>query len=298
MLASPNGVDSVGWTALMVACVGGFADVAAALLTDERVDRNASFDAAGGTPFIGAANNGRVSVLRLLLADERVDRSRVDRDGDGALARAATNGCCETVALLLRRRLADDDGSGNGVDPNGANHCGNTALHLSAESGHDSVIRVLLADARVDPNSSNDWENSALHLSVGRSHRRAVAALLAHSGERLDPNVPNRHNNTPLALAAARCGWNHPDPHAVLELLLTDPRTARVRPPEHEAGARAAYDGALAVVERRRPRRARFRGLVRAAVAFRRAHRRAALLLSLARAGLSEDPSRAVAAFL
>merc|ERR1711965_1015571 len=61
----------------------------------------------------------------------------------------------------------------------------------------------------------------------------------------------------------------------VLELLLADQRIIRNRPPEDAPrNARANYDAALFNVKY--PRHARFKGLVRAMVAFRRMRLRAA----------------------
>ena len=91
--------------------------------------------------------------------------------------------------------------------------------------------------------------------------------LLAN--ERVDPNMADTDGDTALKLATIEF-------HApVLELLLADHRTIRDRPPAFApANARAAYDAALFNVKY--PRHARFRGLVRAVVAFGRMRLRAA----------------------
>ena len=62
----------------------------------------------------------------------------------------------------------------------------------------------------------------------------------------------------------------------MIQLLLADHRTTRRRPLEHVPhNARANYDAALRNVKR--PRNARFRGLTRLMVVFRRMRLRAAL---------------------
>ena len=86
---------------------------------------------------------------------------------------------------------------------------------------------------------------------------------------RVDPNVAEGDGYTPLLYAAARRDVS------LLELLLADHRTTRTRPSDEIPGRRAAYDEALRNVKR--PRNARFRGLARAMVVFRRMRLRAAL---------------------
>ena len=74
---------------------------------------------------------------------------------------------------------------------------------------------------------------------------------------------------TALIIAA---NYNYRD---ILELLLEDHRTTRIRPTDNQPHhAQAAYDAALRAVKRRRNNR--FKGLTRAMVAFRRLRLRAA----------------------
>ena len=93
--------------------------------------------------------------------------------------------------------------------------------------------------------------------------RDSVVKLLL-ADKRVGPNMANEDGDTALRNAAAN------DHAPVLELLLADHRTIRTRPDfngEH-------YDAALFNVKY--ARHARFRGLVRAVVAFRRMRLRAA----------------------
>ncbi len=52
--------------------------------------------------------------------------------------------------------------AGDRLDPNIANHSGDTALMVAAINEHASVVTVLLADKRVDPNIANQYDVTAL----------------------------------------------------------------------------------------------------------------------------------------
>ena len=93
-----------------------------------------------------------------------------------------------------------------------------------------------------------------------------VTLLLAD--DRVDPNIAHQNGVTALTLMAFK------GEASMLELLLAHHRVTRTRPP-HGPQAQAAYDTALRNVKR--PRNARFRGLTRLMVVFRRMRLRAAL---------------------
>ena len=114
------------------------------------------------------------------------------------------------------------------------------------------------------------------------TRRSLLASRFARSLARLN-SLKQGAGLTPLALAAEWCHRN------TLELLLADHRTVRSRPAVgaaagngngngngNESGedAQAVYDAALRAVKK--PRNARFRGLVRAVILLRRMRLRAA----------------------
>ena len=124
------------------------------------------------------------------------------------------------------------------------------------------MVAALLADKRVDPNVIDRGHRVALTYAALNGHGPVAALLL--SDRRVDPNVAEGDGYTPLLYAAARRDVS------LLELLLADHRTIRTRP-----GYRGdLYDAALFNVKY--ARHARFKGLVRAVVAFRRMRLRAA----------------------
>lgn len=130
-------VDSVGgcWeqTALGVAAVEGYADVAQILLDNgARVDKT---DKHGRTPLLLAVLNARPAVVVLLL-DYGASVNKVSGHGDAPLFAAARQGDDGTVASLLD----------SGAWANASNEDGRrTALSSAATYGHVACVHVLLA---------------------------------------------------------------------------------------------------------------------------------------------------------
>ena len=154
------------------------------------------------------------------------------------------------------------------VDPNMADQNGNTAIMGAADKGHASVVTLLLANGRVDPNIAEQNGNTALMGAADKGHASVVTLLLAD--DRVDPNIADQLAFTALMWAAFK------EDASMLQLLLAHHRVTRTRPPDGDGPqAQAAYDTALRNVKR--PRNARFRGLTRLMVVFRRMRLRAAL---------------------
>jgi ankyrin repeat protein len=51
-------------------------------------------------------------------------------------------------------------------------------LHLSVRLGHDSTVKLPLADARVDPSVVNNMGENSLHLSTNMGNVNTVKLLL------------------------------------------------------------------------------------------------------------------------
>jgi hypothetical protein len=84
------------------------------------------------------------------------------------------------------------------LDPNMTNrYGGTTALIIAARYGHVPVVTLLLADERVDPNIANEDGDTALILSVFKGRDSVVKLLLAD--ERVDPNITNENGDTVLS---------------------------------------------------------------------------------------------------
>jgi hypothetical protein len=207
---------------------------------------------------IEAAKVGNAAAVAAALRNPRTDPNRARSCcGNTGLLLAAMHGRTAALKVLL----ADDR-----VDVNRRNKDGNTALVCATCEGHDVAVGELLADDRVDPNITNRDGGTALVAAVYFERTTCLRKILAD--KRVEPNQADKHGFTALSVAAE---YSH---GAVLEELLDDHRTIRMRPPDHRPQAQAAYDEALRNVKRRR--NARFRGLTRLMVVFRRMRLRAA----------------------
>ena len=255
-LTDPNIADDDGWTALIHASIKGHESVVMALLDDERVDPNKT-DFLSISALLAAAQSGQASVMELLLGVESLDRNIVTRSGHTAMMVAADRGFARVVSLLLGDARAN---------PHIVRQNGETAFLLAALKGHAAVVAAFLANERVDPNFANQSGNTALIVAAASGHLSVVAELLGD--ERVNPNIANANGHTAV-MGATMNGH-----HRTLELLLADDRTARTRPPASFVDARLTYDAALKVVKR--PRNARFKGVVRGIVVLRRMRLRAA----------------------
>jgi ankyrin repeat protein len=212
----------------------------------------------GPSALMIAAQNGNAQEVTLLLANDRLDPNIADQDGNTPLIFAAGDGHASVVTLLLANER---------VDPNLANNSGWTALMWAADEGHASVVTLLLANDRVDPNMADQDGDTALIGAADNGHASVVTLLLAH--ERVDPNMANQDGYTALTSAAFK------EDASMLKLLLAHHRVTRTRPTDGDGPqAQAAYDTALRNVKRQR--NARFRGLTRAIMVFRRMRLRAA----------------------
>jgi len=62
-------------------------------------------------------------------------------------------------------------------------HCGGTALHLAARTGHDKIVQQLLLIKPELANAKNIRSYTALHEAVTKGHNKVVEQLLplAHS---------------------------------------------------------------------------------------------------------------------
>ena len=63
-----------------------------------------------------------------------------------------------------------------GFDVNGADHDGNTLLHLAADSGSVSLVKVLLARGAT-PNVINKWNLTPAALATIKGHGKVVVEM-------------------------------------------------------------------------------------------------------------------------
>ncbi|MEC8978449.1 MAG: ankyrin repeat domain-containing protein [Pseudomonadota bacterium] len=245
----PNHVDKQGVTALIWAAVWGQINIVRILLADTRVDPNRA-DKVGNTALIAAICWSRGNIVRVLLDDARVDPNQADEDCRTALMEAARRGRSNIVCALL----ADER-----VDPNQADEDCRTALMEAARRGCSNIVRALVADTRVDPNRTNRWGQTALFYAAPRGHSDTVRALID------DPRIDFSHAGQ--AKKAIKLAAKHKQDKTLSLLLRFSGQ--RLSVDEIANLANSDQDFYKSILNRLF-RRARFRGIVRSIVIFRR----------------------------
>jgi ankyrin repeat protein len=121
----------LGWTALALAAVKGYADVAEVLLDAGATP--AVRDAYGWTPLMRAVDRRRADVVRLLLDTPGIDLDLRQEDGATALHIAAAAGNLEIVRLLVA----------NGANPAATNRNGDTPARVATAAGRAEIAKYL-----------------------------------------------------------------------------------------------------------------------------------------------------------
>lgn len=154
-----------GWTPLMMACQGGYADLVKFFVTVESVDVNKSVDT--WTPLLLACS--------------------ANNDYENEAAVAANNRILEIVKLLIDHKAL----------VNVRNRDGETALMLAIMNGYDAVAEHLMAnDASLEV--CDNYGNTPLFYACtyGRKH---IAETLMRQGIIYD--IANRHGDRPIDIA-------------------------------------------------------------------------------------------------
>ncbi|KAK8146532.1 hypothetical protein G3M48_002994 [Beauveria asiatica] len=154
-------------------------------MRQQRFRSSYSTDKHGRTLLITAAALGHVkSVIDLLLAG--IDTGHEDYSDNTALLCAAGAGRHAVVQLLLtvgvrNAEPADDLASRLSTlkkfDRQATRLGGLTALSAASRNGHESVVRLLLADPDVNPNHQDGLSRTPLTWASTRGHVAAVQAL-------------------------------------------------------------------------------------------------------------------------
>ena len=211
------------------------------------------------TLLFDACMNQNEEVVRLLLSNTATDvnQARTD-DGYTPLILACDHGHEGVVQLLLSHpavkvnQATTDDGS--------------TPLYIATIMNHVSVVKLLLDYPNTNVNHITNFGDTSFYMACAKNYKEVVKMLL--TSVKTDVNqVETTDYLSPLFIACVN------DNLEVVQLLLSDDRTYRNRPTfkfYYEV-----YDRALKNVISER--NAKFRGLIRAAIVFRRMRLRAAL---------------------
>ena len=87
-----------------------------------------------------------------------------------------------------------------GVDVNGKNKNGHTALHFAASAGQVDAVAALI-EAKADPALADKAKRTALHYAVSNK-RQATATLLLEKGAPV--NATDKNGKTPLDYATGK----------------------------------------------------------------------------------------------
>jgi len=214
-----NNIDTLGRTALHLACAQGLTDVVKELLKEDKLDINLK-DNDGWTALHSAASNGQTEVVKILLEQPCIDVNARDVYGYTSLHIASANGHSKVVAELLEAKdmminAQDDTGLtplheaaacgaietvyqilANKGDVNMRNWDGRTALHDAISAGHLQVIQQLLKVPEIDVNLKNGNGRTALHDASFFGNVTIFVTVLTSKGA--DVNVTDNDSRSLL----------------------------------------------------------------------------------------------------
>jgi|GEM_PF-4255434 len=126
-----NAQDKSGKSALLIACLRGYTDIAELLL---KKGANINFrDNQGNTALIIASENGNNEIIKLLI-NNKINIDSKNFNSDNALHKAVLNGHLDTVKILIN----------NNADINIKNKYGNTPLILCIDNDRFDILKLLI----------------------------------------------------------------------------------------------------------------------------------------------------------
>ena len=182
--ADVNATNKQGYTALQMAVRRGQKE-AATLLIEKGANVNAQRK--GKTPLDFAGKKEEITAL----LREKGGKTGAEIRAAGSIFLAAQFG----LADIVKAQLAA------GVEVNGKNKAGYTALHLASKKGRDEVAGVLL-EAKADIAATSRSGKTALHYVAHYSGNPDLAKRLLEAGAPV--NAKDKKNKTPLDYAIAK----------------------------------------------------------------------------------------------
>eukprot|EP01032_Pedospumella_encystans_P012559 gene12559-14523_t len=216
-----------GYTALSLACAGGFTKTVSLLLRSPTIDVNLPNNI-GHTPLLKAADEGRKEICAMLLKHPDIDVNVQSQDGFTALICAAQQGH-DWVSLspaindagFVQALLAN-----HVLDVNLRNREGYSALLVACSNQHVEAVKLLLTVPGIDVNAHNEFGHSSLMMVACKENAEIVKLLLAH------PNIDVNSGRYPSLIAACASSDNNIE---VVKLLLAHPKID-VNAKEEEGG--------------------------------------------------------------
>ncbi|CAB3407274.1 unnamed protein product [Caenorhabditis bovis] len=187
-------------TTLHMAAAGGHANIVKILLENgaNAEDENSH----GMTALHLGAKNGFVSILEAF--DQNLWRRCSRKTGLNALHIAAYYGNSDFVNEMLKHVPASIRSEppiyNHHVNKEFSTEYGFTPLHLAAQSGHDSLVRMLLNQGVQVDATSTTMNVIPLHLAAQQGHIAVVGMLLSRSTQQ--QHAKDWRGRTPLHLAA------------------------------------------------------------------------------------------------
>lgn len=193
--AMVDGLDSVEWTPLLLACCQGKRDNVARLLLQAgaNIERTTAQSA---RPLMMAAQFGHVEVVDVLLSRGALVMA-TDRRQSTALILAARNGHAKVVSRLLQA-------NGHLEHRDHKNQEGLTALMYASHYGHDEAVSVLLEHHADIDLQNGDGETAlmmAVHAQHGGSNGKVIEVLLSHGA---NVNIADHDGMTAVMIAVMR----------------------------------------------------------------------------------------------
>lgn len=183
-----NSVNYKGQTALHAAAIYGRVDIIRFLIS-KGADADA-VDEKGWTPLHCTAAEGHTEAAKILINNSWISKHAITSDGKTAFALAAENGHISLYNTLhlgeeLQRAARVEDIHSmksclvEGVDVNGRDQNGWTALHRAAFKGRMESVKLLIKHG-AEVNAADDGGRTALELAVETGHIQIAMWLMDH----------------------------------------------------------------------------------------------------------------------